>query len=262
MTDLGLFDLCSPALSIIDRVLGDTLGLAPVWRIAIFAAFAAVSSMLLFKRLSNQAELAVLKQKMAAIHNELASAEAEVGMLGKLLRRNLALTGRRLWLSLWPALLASIPVLFLLAFCSTRFGAEASEPGSRIYVTPEEYEVSPSRFQWLGVNAQWDARKAAWTFYQPETGQNATLMLDGLAQLVLPTAMPASVIHKKRWWNILLANPAGYLDEKASIGLFFINAPTQTIIDWGPGWMRGWAFAFISFLVLFSVISKIIWKIH
>ena len=262
MSNLGLFDLCSPALSVVDRFLGDTLGLAPVWRIAIFAAFASVVSMLLYKRLSNQAELAALQTETRAVQKKLAKAETEAAGLAKLVRRNLVLTGRRLWLSLWPALLASIPVLFLLAFCSTQFGVEASEPGSRIYVTPDEYEVSPSRFEWLGVNAQWDARKSAWTFYGPESGHNATLMLDGEVQLVVPTSMPASVIHKKRWWNVLLANPAGYLDESASIGSFMINAPTKTIIGWGPGWMRGWAFAFIAFLVLFSVICKIVWKIH
>jgi len=129
-------------------------------------------------------------------------------------------------------------------------------------VTPQEFAVSPERFEWLGVNAQWDARRAAWTFYEPESGQQATLMLDNQEQLVLPTPVPASVIHKKRWWNVFFANPAGYLDEKASAALFMINAPTQTMINWGPGWMRGWAFAFIAFLVLFSVVSKIVWKIH
>lgn len=262
MTDRGLFDLCSPALSAIDGFLADSLALAPVWRIAFFAALGSVGSMLLFKRLSNQTELAALKRQTSAVQQALARAETEVAGLGQLIRQNLALSGRRLWLSFWPALAASVPVLFLLTFCSTQFGFQASDPGSRVYVTPAEFDISPSQFEWRGVNAQWDARKAAWTFYQPESGQHATLALDGRAQVVLPTAVPASVIHKKRWWNFFFANPAGYLDEGAQIGLFMIDAPPQIIIDWGPGWMRGWAFAFLSFLVLFSIISKIVWKIH
>ncbi len=253
MADFALFDLFSPALSLIDDVLSDTLALAPVWRIAIFAALASVVSMLLFKRLSNQAELAVLKQQIRGVQKELARSDMEGGKLKKTLQQNLKLTGRQLWLSLWPALLASIPVLFLLAFCSNQF---------RVYVTPKDFQASPAEFEWLGVNAQWDARKKAWTFYQPDPGQTASLMLGSQKQLSLPTSVPTSVIHKKHWWNYLFANPAGYLDANGNIGRFEFNAPTQIIIDWGPGWMRGWVFAFLLFLVSFSVVIKSAWKIH
>jgi hypothetical protein len=262
MTDLALFDLLSPLLSLIDDVLSRSLALAPVWRIALFAALASAISMLLFKKLSNQAELAALKQEIKAVQKELASSEMEAGRLGKVIQQNLKLTGRQLWLSLWPALVASIPVLFLLAFCSNQFGVETPKQGFRIYVTPQDMRDSPSEFEWLGVNAQWDARKKAWTFYQPDPGQTASLMLGSQKQLSLPTSVPSSVIHHKRWWNYLFANPAGYLDANVNIGMFVFNTPTQIIMNWGPGWMRGWLFAFMFFLVLFSVAIKVVWKIH
>ena len=117
-------------------------------------------------------------------------------------------------------------------------------------------------FEWVGVNAQWDARKKAWTFYQPDPGRTAALMLGSQIQLSLPLSVPASIIHHKRWWNYLIANPAGYVDANANIGMFVFNTPTQIIMNWGPGWMRGWLFAFMLFLVLFSVAIKVVWKIH
>ena len=262
MTDLAFFDLLSPLLSLIDDVLSSSLGLAPVWRIALFAALASAISMLLFKRLSNQAELAALKQEIKAVQKELASSEMEAGRLGKVIQQNLRLTGRQLWLSLWPALLASIPVLFLLAFSSNQFSVETPKQDFRVYVTPQDMQGSPSEFEWLGVNAQWDARKKAWTFYQPGPGQTASLMSGSQMQLSLPTSVPSSVIHHKRWWNYLFANPAGYLDANVNVGMFVFNTPTQIIMNWGPGWMRGWLFAFMLFLIFFSVVIKIVWKIH
>lgn len=262
MAEFGLFDLLSPALSRIDDVLSSGLAFAPVWRIAFFAAFGSIASMSIFKGLSNQAELQALKQEIKSAQQNLADREMPAGDLRRAVLRSLRLSGKQLRLSLWPALVASVPILFLLAFSSNQFGVEPPEAGSRVYVTPKDFQISPSRFEWHGVNAQWDARKKAWTFYQPDTGQAASLMLDGRKQLALPLSVPATVIHKKRWWNYLVANPAGYLDENSSIGLFGFNTTRQSIIDWGPEWMRGWAFAFLSFLILFSIVIKVVWKIH
>lgn len=259
MTELSLFDLLSPALSRIDDVMREGLGLTPVWRIAVFAALGGAVSMLLFKKLSNQDELAALKRQIKTVQKQLVG---EQHSLKEVLLRNLALTGKQLWLSFWPALLASVPIIFLLAFCSNQFGVAAAKAGDRVYVTPMGLERSPAEYRWQGVNAQWDARRSAWTFFAPEDGQTASLMLGGQQQLSLPTAAPASTIHRRLWWNYLFANPAGYLDANTSIGRFEINASPQLILNWGPGWMRGWLFAFMVFLVLFSVAIKVVWKIE
>ncbi len=261
MADFSLFDSLNPVLSIVDRVLAG-LSLAPVWRIAVFAALGSLASMWLFKMLSNQAELAELKQKIGQVQKNLVRSNDESGGLGQVLRSNLKLSGRQLWLSFWPALIASIPILFLLVFCSNQFGAEAMDSGARVYVTPVELEGSPGDYRWMDINAQWDARKKAWTFYQPEQAKTATLMRGAESLLSVPTVVPTQVVHKKQWWNYLIANPAGYIDDNASAERFEFNTPTQVIINWGPGWMRGWLFAFMLFLVLFSVAIKKLWKIH
>jgi len=262
MIELALFDLFSPALSLVDDVLSNTLALAPIWRIAIFAALASAASMSAFKWLSNQAALAELKEEIRAVQKELTRSDVAPAKLKKVIQQNLKLTGRQLLLSLWPALIASVPVLFLLAFSSNQFGVETAASDSRVYVTPTDFQGSPLDFEWLGVNAQWDARKKAWTFYQLNPGQTASLMWGKEEQLSLPNRVPTSVIHHKQWWNYLFANPAGYLDANVNIGRFEFNTPTQIIINWGPGWMRGWLFAFLSFLVLFSVGIKVVWRIH
>lgn len=261
MTEFALLDILNPALAAVDRGL-QGLSLAPLWRIVIFAALGAIVSMLLFKKFSNQAALAALKQDIRQVQSDLVRSNDASRQLAYTVRQNLKLTGRQLWLSFWPALLASIPILFLLVFCSNQFGVQAAEPGSRVYVTPTGLQDSPAAFEWRGVNAQWDARKAAWTFYRPETGQTASLFFENREQFSLPPAVPTRVLHKKQWWNVLVANPAGYLHDAAVLASVEFNTPTQVIIDWGPGWMRGWLFAFMVFLVVFSIAIKILWKIH
>ena len=153
MADFSLFDSLNPVLAIVDRVLAG-LSLAPVWRIAVFAALGSLASMWLFKKLSNQAELAELKQKIGQVQKNLVRSNDESGGLGQVLRSNLKLSGRQLWLSFWPALIASIPILFLLVFCSNQFGAEAMDSGARVYVTPVELEGSPGDYRWMDINAQ------------------------------------------------------------------------------------------------------------
>jgi hypothetical protein len=259
VADFSLLDIPGPALSRMDDVLSNSLALAPVWRIAVFAALGSVASMLLYKWLSRQGELAALKRDIKRVQKELVG--ERVG-LNNILLQNLKLTGRQLWLSFWPALIASLPVLFLLAFSSNQFGVAAANAGSRVYVTPVDLQGSPADYRWEGVNAQWDARKEAWTFYHPEPGHSASLMRGEQQQLRLPTTAPTNIMHRKYWWDYLISNPASYIDADTSIGRFDINAPTKVIIDWGPGWMRGWLFAFMAFLVLFSIAIKVAWKIH
>ena len=262
VADFAILDILNPVLSVVDRVLSDSLSLAPVWRIAFFAALGSLVSMLLFKKLSNQTELAAVKRQIKQVQKDLVRPTDGNGGIGRIVRQNLQLSGKQLWLSFWPALLASIPVLFLLAFSSNQFGVAAAETGSRVHVTPVDLQASPAEFRWVGVNAQWDARKQAWTFYQPEPGQTASLLRGDALQLKLPTVVPTHVLHTKQWWNVLLANPAGYLEDNTAIARFEFNTPTPVIIDWGPGWMRGWLFAFMLILVVFSVAIKILWKIH
>ena len=228
MTEFALLDILSPALAALDRGL-QSLSVAPLWRIAIFAALGAMVSMWLFKKYSNQDALAALKRDIRQVQNDLVRSNDASRQLTQTVRQNLKLTGRQLWLSFWPALLASIPLLFLLAFCSNQFGVHAAEAGSRVYVTPVGLQGTPAAFEWHDVNAQWDARKAAWTFYQPEAGQSASLFFENREQFSLPTAVPTQVLHKKQWWNVLIANPAGYLDDEAALASIEFNTPTQVI---------------------------------
>ncbi len=262
MSDPGLFDLLNPVLGSLDYLLGHQLGLPALGRIAVYAAIGGALSMFIYRYLSNQTLIAQLKTEIRDVQGALADTDLQPGQLRSAIRNNLRLTGRQLFLSFWPALLASVPIVFLLAFCSNQFAFTTPVTGERFYVAPVGMQDSPADYSWKGGNAQWDARKQAWTFYYPAKTQSLALNFGDETQLQLPASIASGVIHKKLWWNWLLANPAGYLPENARIDQFDFSTSPQIIIDWGPGWMRGWLFAFIVFLLGVSLAIKWFWKIH
>ena len=80
-----------------------------------------------------------------------------------------------------------------------------------------------------------------------------------LAEFPAVKAIP--VIHKKQWWNWLMANPIGYLPEDAPIDSLNIALPPQHFLGFGPGWLRGWMFSFFMTFLLASIAFKLILKI-
>ena len=74
--------------------------------------------------------------------------------------------------------------------------------------------------------------------------------------LVLPLEQRIPIIHKKRWWNWLMANPLGYLPTDLKTDVINIHLPKAVMIGFGPGWMRGWMFSFFMTFLISSIIFK------
>ena len=80
--------------------------------------------------------------------------------------------------------------------------------------------------------------------------------------LKLPTTALSPVVHKHQWWNVLIGNPAGYLDDGQPVEAVFLELPRQAYLPFGPHWTRGWEFLFIGLLFSFSSAIKIVFRIH
>lgn len=74
--------------------------------------------------------------------------------------------------------------------------------------------------------------------------------------LTLPLEYDIPVIHKKRWWNLLIANPLGYLPKDGKTDVIHINLPEAVIIESGPNWIHGWMFSFFITFLLSSMVFK------
>jgi len=255
---MGLFDLPAPLLGAIDGVLG--LALPPVLRLLLWGILAGWLTMLLYRRLSNQEKIQQLKAEQKKQQKLIAEFDGEFGDLMPLVRHTLGLGLRQLGLSLGPALLATIPVLFIIVWVAGVFGHEQPAPGDPVNIEMAAGPEVPAGFAWSRPEL---ARETAtgWTLRWPRPGQHVALLQGDTTLFELPFEDSVPVIHKRRWWNWLMANPAGYLPDNAAVDLVEIGLPAQQFLAFGPAWMHGWMFSFFTSFLLASVAFKLALRI-
>lgn len=242
---MGLFDLPAPLFALLDSGLGTFA--PPLARLLIWGAVGAAISMGLYWLISPQRRITAAKAEALAARQALDAHEGEFGAAWPLMRRMLALALRQLGLVLLPAVVASLPVLFLLAWLSTAYGYgfPTDEAAVAVRVTPEAY----------------DAR-----LEQDSSGPaaHAAVVVDGRGEEALRAPLPAPVtmLHKRQWWNALFGNPAGYLPAAGEIEWIELDLPERRYLPFGPAWLGAWYTVFFTSLLVVSIVIKVVWRIE
>ena len=255
---MGLFDLPAPFFSFIDQLLGGFL--PAVVRVVLWGVLAGWLTMVVYRRLSRQDKIQVLKAEQKKQQKIISDFDGEFEELFPVIRHTLGLGMRQLGLSLGPALLATIPILFLVVWVAGQFGYDQPVTGSavNIDINPQEQEISGFNWNPAGL-----ARKTetGWELSWPSPEQAVALTHEGYTLLELPAEHTIPVIHKHRWWNWLMANPIGYLPDDAVPESIDIGLPEQQFLIFGPAWLRGWMFSFFFSFLLSSIGFKLALKI-
>lgn len=239
---MGLLDLPAPALAWTDLQLARAA--APeTARILLWAAAAAILSMLLYRVLSPQRRLAQLAAEERLLRSRLNDTPAEMAeglaSAGRLLR--LALL--RLGLVLLPALAAALPVICIMIWLNAHYAYEMPPDHAEVAV-----RVQPA-------NAE--GRLVAGDPAQVEVRDRQGALLHSLP---LGAAIP--VVHKRLWWNALVGNPLGYLPDDSAIDRIEIGLAEKHYLAIGPDWMRGWEPLFIATLLAGSLAIKLLFRIR
>ena len=252
---MGLFDLAAPVFGAVDGVLA--LALPSVVRLLLWGVFAGWLTMVVYRRLSNQEKISALKQEQKERQAEITAFDGDFDELTPLIFATLKLGFRQLGLAIGPALLASIPVLFLVAWVAGAFGHDLPEAGDAISVST----TPPDSLLSFEPTVSVQPAEGGWLVTWPGEGETVVLSQHGEALLSLPTEAAVPVIHQKVWWNWLFANPLGYLPDGAELLQIDLAMTPQQFLPFGPGWMRGWMFLFFSTFLVFSVVFKFVLKI-
>lgn len=258
--NLGLLDLPAPLLDALDSAL-TALGLPALVRMILYAIASAWLGMILYRRFSDQAALTELRQKVQASQRALALHDGNFTELRGLIHNNFLLSLRQLSLSLRPALLASLPLLFLMPWLSNRFAFEPPPTGASINVCAEPIS-STSILHWQPADAAIIVDSGCWQVNSPHTGASSQLVDNtGRSLLSIPDAYASEIKHKHIWLNYLIGNPAGYLQGDAPLQALHIALPPRELLHLGPAWMRGWEFSY--FLTVFgvSIWLKLRWRL-
>ena len=78
---------------------------------------------------------------------------------------------------------------------------------------------------------------------------------------VSASELSLGIVHKRRWWNWLLGNEAGYLPETWTADAVRFALPAREILPFGPSWVRGWTFTYFVSLLVVSLAIKIGFRI-
>lgn len=236
---MGVFDLASPFLSRADGWMG---ALPPAARLVVWSVVGAVVSMGLYWLLSPQRKIEDLKLRLKQAQAALDSHEGELKEAFPLMRSTLSLALRQVFVILVPAVVASLPLLFLLAFVYSAYAYRFPAPGETVAA-----RAAPAQFQ------------ARWASPPPRvavTGPGG----DTVAEVALKA--PVASLYTRQWWNAFFANPAGYLPEDGPVRIVSIEMPARTYFPFGPSWLRGWEATFFAVLVVVSVLIKVVFRIR
>ena len=252
---MGLFDLPGPLFTALDSLMS---GLPAFARLLIWATFTGIISMLLYWLCSAQEKTGEAKERAIAARKAMASYDGtEMDEMLPLAKESLVASLKHFGIVLGPALLSSLPALAIIVWVSGAFGYQQPAPGSEVisYTVPtvainDATEVA-------------DSNGAAWTLTWPAEGESRELVAaNGEVLTSLPLNAPIPVVHKKLWWNSLIANPNGYLPDEYEVEAVYFELGSMEFLSFGPGWVRGWEFSYFVLLILVSLGVKVAFKIH
>lgn len=239
----GLFDLPTPLLERIDERL---IAFLPVpAAILIWSVIGAVLCLELYRICSPQARIARIRQEAGAAQERLSAFDGEFADAWPLIRNLLGLSLKRVAIVLPATLIGAYPVVVLLVWLGNSYGYALPEPGEA--VVPEV--SAPLTALWLDGD---DVEPARIQALQP----------DGEIALEVSLIAASPVIHKRAWWNLLFANPAGYLPDDAPVDEIRTGLSRREMLAAGPRWLRGWEAFFLPGLILTALAYKHVRRIH
>lgn len=217
--------------------------LPPAGAVAVWAALGGAVSMALYRLVSPQRKIAALKADIKTAQKDLARYDGEFSGATALIRKSLGLSLRQIGFVLGPTLLAVIPVVYILFWCSHLYDYAMPRPGEEVFIHVPPFNAPP----------------VVW----PDDGEVFPLFDDkNLTLYTLPPPFPVPLRHKKQWWNLFLPNPLGYIPEESGVPEIRLEFKKRAVLDFGPAWARGWLAVFIMTLVAVSVALKIIFRIE
>ena len=198
---------------------------------------------------SNQAAISTLKTETRDLRRQmldpLLEDRSEFAELGK---KNLKVSLTLLGKVIFPAFLSALPVLLMVVWLDTFHGYAL--PGDHkavsLTVVPAESDIKifPSEL------VRHKAGGGISILHQTRPNEISIYADEKLGYVGNPFAPPVPVIAKEKWWNLLLAEEAGYLTPDAPIQEIRLDFPKKHVLERMPGWAAGRELPFFISLLL------------
>ena len=247
-----------PILNMVDRWLAILLPFAV--RLSMWGALAGILSITIYAKLSPQASIAKMKSKIRSLQREMLSIELEFADFLRLSRENLKTSLRLFIIVLGPALVSAVPVIFFAVWIHTCLAYEAPPTPDDLVVTTEDENIELCLLR--NTNLDEVPHNEIHDHYLANSEVIVVMADNKVIYSGTPLSPPTSVIHKQRWWNVLLASPAGYVVSDAPIDSIRLNVSKKRVVKWMPDWAAGWEFPFFVFVLLAALGIKLGFRIE
>lgn len=246
-----------PVLNTLDGWLALLLPFA--FRLMIWGALAGALSIIIYAALSPQDSIKRLKKKIRSLQREMLGLDLEFPDFLRLSKENLKTSLRLFVIVLGPGLVSVLPVLTLVIWLHTCLAYEAPEAlGDLVTMSADEnIDLSLSTLNNSNRLSEDEILKNG-----SVSSPTVVVMADGkVVYSGDPLSPPTRVIYKRRWWNVLLESPAGYVVDDAPIESIKLNISRKQVVKWGPNWARGWEFTFFVFVFIAALGIKLGFRI-
>lgn len=254
---MGFFDICAPLLTPLHRWLAVWMPAAV--EIALWASLCAWASMGLYRLLSRQQQLQKLKPEVRAATLRIVDYDGDFSGMLTAVAHALRLALRQIRLTLLPAILGSLPLLFIVTWLSNTFEYESPRVGQTQSIKLALQAQDPL---WPADTAVARVGPGEWQVKWPDAAHPIALKdQSGHTLLSLPLSAPVPAVSKWSPWNALIGNPAGYVPDQAVVDTVEVPLAPLDIVPVGPSWLRSWITLFLFVLISWSLWLKKKWRL-
>lgn len=220
-----------------------------------------IFAFIIYLLFSNQSSISELKNKMKALRKKMFDSSLDdKSEYNSLAKQNLSLSFKLLSKIMLPALLSVIPVIiiaiwydmnhsFIIPFFDDRVPISATPLSSTLDIQPNNLsEIDNKGDLYIRPKNIND---------EISIFNNEVLIYSGKL-----FSKPIPFIIKKKWWNILLSSPVGYITDDSQIEVISINYPEKIIFNKMPHIINGWELFFFIGIFISALPLRIIFKVQ
>ena len=243
---MSLFDLPAPAFNFLDHLM--SMALPDIVRLILWAICATGLGIFLYRRLAQ------------ANHQTSPTASGSVAVI--------------------PLIISTLPTLLIAVWLNNNFEYEIPHPGEKVKIkfyslVPEKSATAPSKStdkiaqdktaqgkiaqdKKTPLKLRIDNYEKAWPNLNGRLVFRDTGSETGAA---FPASRIASVVTKRKWWNVFFGNPIGYIPDEFAIEKIKFEATPRKMISVNSYWASNWKLWFVLTLgVSYFLIMRIFQK--
>jgi hypothetical protein len=231
-----------------------------VIRLILWGAASGIIAIVIYAKIAPQKRIAKLKKNSRCLRKELKNLDLEFKDFYSLSIRNLKNSLEQLFLVIGPAIASAIPVLIVAIWLHLYFG----------YASPQELSKELFLTNDFPANLELNYEGEATTGTEEK---NEIKAISKLRKLVLtadgsiiyagnPFSPPTDVLYKRKWWNSIIENPNGYLDQNSPVDNIGLNIPKNTVLKGVPDWASGWEIPYFLSSFVFAIAIKLKFRIQ